>query len=95
MGILTITDESIISIARSLTTTKVGEETIIFDDESGTYVSLSEIGTVIFEGLTEAQTVAALIKHLMDTYDVDRNTCRKDVLSFLNDMVKANLISAT
>lgn len=90
---MTITTDSVITMDRTLTTTKVGDETVIFDDESGTYVGLNEVGTAIFEELDEPKSVSSLVDALVSAYDVDQDICLKNVISFLDDMLEANLIS--
>ncbi len=90
---MTITIESVITMDRTLATTKVGDETVIFDDESGTYVGLNEVGTVIIEELSEPKSVSSLVDTLISTYDVDQNICLENVISFLDDMLEAKLIS--
>lgn len=92
---MTITTDSIIKIDRTLAATKVGEETVVFDDESGTYIGLSEVGTVIFDRLNEPRAVSFLIDNLRTVYDVDQETCKKDVITFLERMHEAKLISVT
>ncbi|WP_282154065.1 PqqD family protein [Ruegeria atlantica] len=90
---MTITAESVITMGRTLVTTKVGDETVIFDDESGIYIGLNEVGTAILEELDGPKSVALLVDALMSTYDVDQDTCQKNIISFLDDMLEAKLIS--
>lgn len=88
-----IAPDSVIDLKKTFISSKVGEETVIFDDERGAYVGLSEVGTAILDMLDEPKTVSSLVDELLKSYDVDHKTCETNVISFLKDMHVAKLIT--
>lgn len=55
-------------------------------------ISLNEIGRVLFEALREEQTEDALIRAVLDEYEVDPETAAADVREFLEHLRKAGLL---
>jgi len=59
---------------------------------SGMYYGIDEIGAVIWGALEEPRTIEYLRETILRIYQVDRETCNRDVMAFLNDMHAAGLI---
>lgn len=55
-------------------------------------VALNGCGKFLFELLNEDQTEDSLVKALLDNYDIDSETARKDVEEFLESLKKGNVI---
>jgi hypothetical protein len=65
----------------------MGDESAFMSIENGNYLTLSRIGTRIWEMIGEPVTVAALCTRLSDEYDVPAGVCATEVGAFLNDLV--------
>lgn len=72
--------------------TKVGEDLIVFDDVSGTYLGLGEVGSAVFAHIDGPTNIGSLLSALEKSYDVDRATLEADVMSFLDQLVTHDLI---
>lgn len=72
---------------------KVGDELVMMSAEKGNYIGLSEVGARIWELLDTPQDVDAVCARLIDEFEVEPESCRADVESFLNELVKHGAIA--
>ncbi len=72
---------------------KVGDELVMMSAEKGNYIGLSEVGARIWELIETPQDVDALCARLNDEYDVAPETCRVEVETFLEELVKHGAIA--
>jgi len=72
---------------------KVGDELVMMSAEQGHYIGLSEVGARIWELLDTPRDVDAVCAQLQLEYDVAAETCRAEVESFLNELVKHGAIA--
>lgn len=70
----------------------LGNEMVLMDMEKGSYFSLDEIGTLIWNKLTEEIEVNALCEYLMSISNVEEKQCQTDVIEFLEDLQDRNMI---
>lgn len=71
---------------------RVGEELVILDSRDSRYYGLDPIGRRMWELLERPQSVDALCRILQDEFDVAEETCRRDVLPFLEQLSDARLL---
>jgi hypothetical protein len=71
----------------------MGEESAFMSIETGNYVTLSRVGTRIWELIEQPLTVAALCARLADEFDVSPAVCATEVDAFLNNLVKCRAVS--
>ena len=72
---------------------KVGDELVMMSAEHGHYIGLSEVGARIWELLDTPRDLDAVCAQLLEEYDVTAETCRAEVESFLNELVKHGAIA--
>lgn len=72
---------------------KVGDELVMMSADNGNYIGLSEVGARIWELLETTQDFEALCAQLNKEYDVSSATCRAEVDSFLNELVKHGAVA--
>ncbi|MDB5440165.1 MAG: PqqD family protein [Caulobacteraceae bacterium] len=70
----------------------MGEESAMMSIETGNYVTLSRVGTRIWELLEAPIAAPALCDRLVAEYDVPADVCRVEVDQFLEDLRAANAI---
>lgn len=90
----TINLNSRVSLCAGLDAMEVDDAIIISGDVGGSY-GLEMIARRIWELLTRPTTVAELCEVLLGEYDIDRETCERDVLAFLHDSARESLIQTT
>jgi len=77
---------------RPLTNELSETETVMLDIEGGRYFGLRDVGKAIWEALEEPITVDAICADLMQRFEVDEDTCRREVGAFLKQLHEQDLI---
>jgi hypothetical protein len=72
----------------------VDDETVMLDTTQSRYFGLDATGTVIWGLLEEPRSIGALCSELVARYEVDDESCRRDVLAFAAELVDAGLVEA-
>lgn len=67
-------------------------EKVITDFNAGNYYMLTGVGGVIWNMLEKEITPEQIIKNLLAEYDVDEETCKADVMEYLNEVEKLGYI---
>ncbi len=71
----------------------VDDELVMADIDRGKYYGLNNIAAVIWQNLEKPITVEELCKRLCESYEVEAGQCLAEVLAFLGELEKRNLIS--
>lgn len=73
---------------------KVRDEMIFFNPEAGKYSAIGTVGIEIWQLLADRdRSLGEICDHLLAEFDVDRETCERDVSDFVKQMVDAGLLS--
>ena len=67
-------------------------EAVILSLKSGKYYGLNGVGKTIWNAIKEPTDLERIRARVMSEYDVDEETCRKEVLLFLQKMLGEELI---
>ena len=70
-------------------------ESIMLDLESEYYFSLDDVGTRMWQLLSEHQETATVLAQLLDEYDVDAATLQHDLAALIDQLVAAGLVTVT
>jgi hypothetical protein len=73
-------------------TARVDDDLVMLNPVQSRYFGLDAIGRRVWELLEEPRSVDAICTSLQDEFDVSPQTCRADVLTFLEQMVDAGLV---
>ena len=87
-----ITTDTIISQIEEIVASDIDGETVMMSIENGEYYGLDDIGSRIWELLEKPIKVSDLIDTLLERFDVDRETCERDVLKFLNELKEDKIL---
>ena len=60
---------------------------VMLSIENGKYYGLDGVGTDIWNLVVEPRSVAEICEKLLERYDVDAETCRGEVTSFLETLI--------
>ena len=85
MGKLYIQDKKIIQ-------SKIGEEVVMMDMDSGFYFGINSVGSVIWQYLSEPISLDDLVEKLMEDFIIDKKTCESDTVEFLHDLLGKHII---
>jgi hypothetical protein len=87
-----ITTDTIISRIEEIVASDIDGETVMMSIENGKYYGLDDIGSRIWELIEKPIRVSDLIDTLLGRYEVDRKTCERDVLKFLNELNEDEIV---
>lgn len=79
-------------LRRGMQSSRVGDDTIIFDDRVGKYYVTGQVGGDIWEMLSSSLSESDICTRLLARYDIDALTCRSQVEDFLHNMMNVDLI---
>jgi len=71
---------------------KIGDEVVMLDIESGYYFGLNSIASDIWHHLKEEISFNDLLLKLMESYNVEIHICENDTKSLLSEMLAKNII---
>jgi hypothetical protein len=72
---------------------QVDGETVMFHPAAGSYYVLGAVGTRVWDLLSQRSSVAEICATLQGEFAIDPETCRSDVLNFVNDMHRKRLVT--
>ena len=67
-------------------------EAIVLNMKSGVYFGMEQVASLIWNLVEKPRSVGEIRDAIMKEYDVDSNTCEKDLKSFLDHLQAAGLI---
>ena len=70
----------------------VADEAVLLDLKSEKYFSLDDVGTRIWQMITEHQTIDAVVAQVMNEYDVADAVVRADVEALVAKLIAAGLL---
>ena len=71
---------------------EAGDDIVIVSIEKGYYYGVSNVGREIWRSIEHPAKVSDLIDHFVQTFDVERSLCEQETLSFLEDLLRENLL---
>ena len=81
-----ISAESIVQQIEDIVASDIDDEKVMMSVEKGRYYGLDPVGSRVWELIEKPIRVSELIDKLLPKYDVDRETCERDVLAFLEEL---------
>lgn len=77
---------------KAMVQSKIDDETVMMDINSGFYFGLNAVASVIWELLKEEHTLDQLVDKLMMEYEVSREQCLKETAQLLQQMLAHKVI---
>lgn len=72
---------------------EIDDEMVMMNLESGNYISLNKVGSIIWQQLEKPIQVNDLIEYLMGRYNVQKEECVTDTLQFLQKIQEQNALT--
>lgn len=66
-------------------------EIALMDIPNGVYYYMDPVGSIIWETLQNPTTIDRIARHLILEYDIDLETCKKDVYDFILELMERDL----
>lgn len=92
-SIVALSQNQVISQVEGNIVSDMDGEKVMFSITNGKYYNLGEIGGVIWDLIENQSTPENIVQELMKQYDVDRELCENQVMSFMDMLYKEGLIS--
>jgi len=70
---------------------RLDEETVLLELNRGVYYGLNGVGSMIWGMIQRPQSVQTIYSAMLENYEVDPETCRRDVIRLLEDLREAGL----
>jgi hypothetical protein len=77
---------------KSIVQSKIGEEVVMLDMESGFYFGLNSVASVIWGLMANEIGFEELIDQLMAQFEVEKSLCETDTKELLDQMLEKNII---
>ncbi len=90
-----MTEASVVVATKELATADLEGQAVILNLTSGLYHGLNAIGSRIWQLVQEPRTVSAIRDVLLEEYEVDAETCMRDLLAVLVEMRSAALVEVS
>ncbi|EWH01132.1 lasso peptide biosynthesis PqqD family chaperone [Halomonas sp. BC04] len=71
---------------------QVDDELVIFSSKNGMYYGTQAVGKRIWSLIEQETTIAEIRDRLLEEFDVDRETCEREVVTFLDQLQQEDLI---
>lgn len=84
--------DSIIARPSDLPTADVCGEVVMMNLDKGKYYALDAVGSRIWTLIETPQSVGAVVQSIVMEYEVEEQTCMKDVLVFINRLSEQGLL---
>lgn len=88
-------DATRFSRSQAMPAAEVGEEIVFLHQEEGAYYGLEGVGAFVWRLLEVPRTFKDLVDSVTAEYDVDEETCRKDLEDFMRALVERGLVKAS
>lgn len=85
--------ETVINKNLEIDDTDLDGEKVMMNLDKGEYFMMNEVGSRIWEIISEPINVKEIISTLRNEYEVDEETCKDTVIEFLGRLNHADLIS--
>jgi hypothetical protein len=93
MGVTQISDNNHFSCPFHVTTNQIEDELVALNLETSFYYGVDGIGTQIWRLLIdENMTITEACDKLVEEYDVDAETCQREVRAFVGQLIDAKLM---
>ena len=90
---LEINLDTVINKNLEIDDTDLDGEKVMMNLDKGEYFMMNEVGSRIWEIISEPINVKGIIENLCSEYEVDEETCKDTVVEFLGRLNNAELIS--
>jgi len=84
--------DAIAVVSSELVSANLDGEVVILGFKSGSYYSLDQVGTFVWDLIQTPHKVSAIRDSILNEYNIDLQRCEDDLLDLLNDLADHGLI---
>ena len=82
-----------VTIPSDVLFSEVDDEVVLLHMQDGLYFALDDIGTRIWNLLSECEDVAQTVERMLSEYDVDQETLKQDMANLIADLADVGLLT--
>ena len=71
--------------------TTIDDEVVMLSPRAQAYFGLGSVGSEIWNAIEQPRRVEEVCAALMQEFEIDAETCRREVIDFLNDLIERGL----
>ena len=90
-----VTDKLKIKQSEEILFQDIEDELIILNISDENYLGLDQVGTRMWNVLLNSNTTKQAYDQLLEEYDVEPTTLKKDLNNFINNLIENNLVKLT
>lgn len=87
-----LTRDAYLKIPEQVVTRSIGDETVLLNLASGTYLGLDPVGSRFLELLAAESALAAVITRMLEEFEVSEAQLETDLLQLANEMLASGLL---
>ena len=87
-----ISDPCVVVATKEHFSSPLGDDIIILDVKAGLYLSLDNVGALVWDLVQSPVTVKDLRAAILEKYEVDPEVCERDLLALLRELADRNLV---
>lgn len=88
----TLTAQSVVVRSPEQVSGDLDGKVVLLSIENGEYYNMNEVGSRIWALLENPMTVAELVGHLTDEFEISAEVCQQEALAFLEQLNKDKLL---
>lgn len=73
-------------------TTEIDNQVVLLQYETGTYFTLNEVGTKVWQALEQGKTMPEILHYLLQEYAVSEKQLQQDILNLVDKLKEKGLI---
>ena len=77
---------------KKLFESSLGADTVLLDEDTGTYYSMNLVNSSIWKSLSSQQSAESIVAHLLSLYNVPSETCKAETDRILSEFLEQGLI---
>ena len=88
----TISDQSLVTIAKEQISCDLAGETVVLNYKDGVYYGLDTIGAFVWGLIQQPKTVSEIQSSIINEYAVEQELCEKDLVELLEQLASRGLV---
>jgi hypothetical protein len=91
----TISNRSVVKRSPNHVATDMAGETVVLDMKSGMYYGMDSVASSIWNLIEEPKTLQEIRAAILEEYDIDAESCDRDVQAFVGALESAGLVEVS
>ena len=88
-----ITFQNLVTLSDRVVFRDLGGEAVLLNLDSGQYYGLDEVGSRVWDLLSQQATLSSIRDRLLEEYSIDARTLEQDMLSLIGELESHGLVA--